>query len=89
MARFQATAPPQSWATKAAKAIDGSANKTFALLAVARAMKAAGDTAGATALAAEAEKTSAKIGDPEQQKEALQEVRAVQAEGRKASGEQR
>jgi hypothetical protein len=76
-------------AAKAAKAIDGSANKTFALLAVARAMKAAGDTAGATALAAEAEKTSAKIGDPEQQKEALQEVRAVQAEGRKASGEQR
>ena len=66
-------------AAKAAKAIDGSANKTFALLAVARAMKAAGDTAGATALAAEAEKTSAKIGDPEQQKEALQEVRALQA----------
>jgi hypothetical protein len=76
-------------AAKAAKAIDGSANKTFALLAVARAMKAAGDTAGAAGLAAEAEKTSAKIGDPEQQKEALQEVRAVQAEGRKASGEQR
>ena len=66
-------------AAKAAKAIDGSANKTFALLAVARAMKAAGDTAGAAGLAAEAEKTSAKIGDPEQQKEALQEVRAVQA----------
>ena len=66
-------------AAKAAKAIDGSANKTFALLAVARAMKAAGDTAGAAGLAAEAEKTSARIGDPEQQKEALQEVRAVQA----------
>lgn len=66
-------------AAKAAKAIDGSANKAFALLAVARAMKAAGDMAGATALAAEAEKTAAKIGDPEQQKEALQDVRAVQA----------
>ena len=76
-------------AAKAAKAIEGSANKTFALLAVARAMNAAGDTAGAMALAAEAEKTAAKIGDPEQQKEALQDVRAVQAEGRKASGEQR
>jgi hypothetical protein len=66
-------------AAKAAKAIDGSANKTFALLAVARAMNAAGDTAGATSLAAEAEKTAAKIGDPEQQKEALQDVRGVQA----------
>jgi len=66
-------------AAKAAKAIDGSANKAFALLAVARAMKAAGDTAGATALAAEAEKAAAKIGDPEQQKEALQDVRAMQA----------
>jgi hypothetical protein len=42
-------------------------------------MKAAGDTAGATALAAEAEKAAAKIGDPEQQKEALQDVRAMQA----------
>ena len=42
-------------------------------------MKSAGDTAGAAGLAAEAEKTSARIGDPEQQKEALQEVRAVQA----------
>jgi hypothetical protein len=66
-------------AAKAARAIDGSANKTFALLAVARATKAAGDVAGATALAGEAEKAAAKIGDPEQQKEALQEVRSLQA----------
>jgi hypothetical protein len=66
-------------AAKAAKAIDGPANKTFALLAVARSMKAAGDTAGATALAAEAEKTAAKIGDPEQQKDALQDVRALRS----------
>ena len=66
-------------AAKAARAIDGSANKTFALLAVARATKAAGDVAGATALSGEAEKAAAKIGDPEQQKEALQEVRSLQA----------
>ena len=66
-------------AAKAAKAIDGSANKTFALLAVARAMKAAGDTAGAISLTAEAEKTAAKIGDAEQQKEALHDVRVLQA----------
>ena len=66
-------------AAKSAKAIDGPANKTFALLAVARAMKAAGDTAGATSLTAEAEKTAAKIGDAEQQKEALHDVRVLQA----------
>jgi hypothetical protein len=66
-------------AAKAARAIDGSANKTFALVAVARAMKVAGDATGASALAAEAEKTAGKIGDPEQQKEALQDVRALQA----------
>ena len=69
-------------AAKAARMIDGSANKTFALLAVARAMKVAGDATGASALAAEAEKTAGKIGDPEQQKEALQDVGARQA-GRK------
>lgn len=66
-------------AAKAARRIDGSANKTFALLAVARGMRAAGDANGAGALAAEAEKTAAKIGDPEQQKEALQDVRTLQA----------
>jgi hypothetical protein len=66
-------------AAKAAKSIDGAANKTYALIAVANAMVAAGDTKGATSLAAEAEKTSAKIADPEQQKEAVQDVRALQA----------
>lgn len=66
-------------AAKAARAIEGSANRTFALLAVATAMKATGDTAGAAAVAAEAEKTAGKIGDPEQQKEALQDVRTLQA----------
>lgn len=66
-------------AAKAARQIDGAANRTFALLAVARATKAAGDTAGARALASEAEKATAQIGDPEQQKEALQDVRGLQA----------
>lgn len=66
-------------AAKAAKQIDGAANKTFALLKVAAAMKAVGDLDGAAALTAEAEKSSAKIGDPEQQKDAIQEVRAMQA----------
>ncbi|MCE9632095.1 MAG: hypothetical protein K8S94_15445 [Planctomycetia bacterium] len=66
-------------AATAAKAIDGSANKTYALIAVANAMIAAGDKKGATALAAEAEKTGGKISDAEQQKDAMQEVRTLEA----------
>lgn len=66
-------------AAKAAKDIDGAANKTYALIAVANAMKAAGDRKGAAGLAAEAEKTASKISDPEQQKEAMQEVRTLEA----------
>jgi len=66
-------------AAKAAKAVDGSANKTYALIAVANALKAAGNSKAATALAAEAEKSAGKIGDAEQQKEAMLEVRTLQA----------
>jgi hypothetical protein len=66
-------------AATAAKQIDGSANKTFALLKVAAAMKATGDLKGAAGLTAEAEKSAAKIGDAEQQKDAMQDVRAMQA----------
>lgn len=66
-------------AAKAARQIDGAANKAFALLAVARATKAAGNPVDAKALAAEAEKAATKIGDPEQQKEALQDIRSLQA----------
>ena len=66
-------------AANAARAIDGAANRAFALLAVARATKAAGDGTGAATLATEAEKSATKIGDPEQQKEALQDIRALQA----------
>jgi tetratricopeptide (TPR) repeat protein len=66
-------------ATKAAKAVDGSANKTFALIAVANALKTTGNPKAAIALAAEAEKSAGKIGDAEQQKEAMLEVRTLQA----------
>ncbi|MFM7205652.1 MAG: hypothetical protein ACKO4T_03135 [Planctomycetaceae bacterium] len=67
-------------AAKAARTIEGAANKTFALLAVAKAMKAAGDPKGASGLVTEAEKSAARIGDPEQQKEALQEIRRQQGQ---------
>lgn len=66
-------------AAKAARAVDGSANKAYALLAVAKGMKAAGDTKTAATLAAEAEKSAAKVADPEQQKDAMQAIRAMQA----------
>ncbi|MFM7184084.1 MAG: hypothetical protein ACKO4Z_04835 [Planctomycetota bacterium] len=66
-------------AATAAKAVDGAANKTYALVAVAKALRAAGDMKTATALATEAEKSAGRIGDPEQQKTALLDVRALQA----------
>lgn len=66
-------------AAKAARQIDGSANKAYALIAVGNATNVAGDKKAAAALAAEAEKTTGKIADPEQQKDALQDVRALQA----------
>jgi hypothetical protein len=66
-------------AAKAARQIDGSANKAYALIAVGNAANVAGDKKAAAALAAEAEKTTGKIADPEQQKDALQDVRALQA----------
>jgi len=66
-------------AAKVAKSIDAAANKTFALVAVAKAMRSTGDRKGAAGLLAEAEKAAGKIADPEQQKEALGEVRRLQA----------
>jgi tetratricopeptide (TPR) repeat protein len=66
-------------AAKAARQIDSSANKAYALIAVGNAANVAGDKKAAAALAAEAEKTTGKIADPEQQKDALQDVRALQA----------
>jgi len=66
-------------AAKAARSVDGAANKTYALLAVAKACRAVGDTKTATTLTAEAEKSAGRIGDPEQQKDALLDVRTIQA----------
>ena len=66
-------------AAKAARQIDSSANKAYALIAVGNAANVAGDKKAAAALASEAEKTTGKIADPEQQKDALQDVRALQA----------
>jgi hypothetical protein len=66
-------------AATAAKSVDGAANKTYALMAVAKALRSAGDSTTATSLAAEAEKSAGRIGDPEQQKNALLDVRTLQA----------
>ena len=68
-----------SQAAEAAKGIDGAANRAFALVAVANVMNAVGDRKGAAALAAEAEKSAGKIADPEQQKDALQAIRVLEA----------
>ena len=67
-------------AAKAAKAIDDfPANRAYALVAVAKAFKANGDTKGAVALLADAEKSASKVGDPQQQKDALRAVRLLQS----------
>lgn len=67
-------------AAKAARAIDDfPGNRAYALVAVAKAFRAAGDTAGAKALLAEAEKAASKVGDPQQQKDALRAIRTLQA----------
>jgi hypothetical protein len=67
-------------AAKAAKAIDDfPGNRAYALVAVAKAFKAAGDQKGAAALLAEAEKAASKVGDPQQQQDALRAVRQLQA----------
>jgi hypothetical protein len=62
-------------AVKAARDVDTAANRTYALLAVGRAAKAAGDAKLAKSLAVEADKSATKIGDPEQNKEAVQAIR--------------
>lgn len=67
-------------AAKAARGIeDFPANRAYALIAVAKAFGSAGDSKRATALLAEAEKAASKVGDPQQQKEALRAVRGLQA----------
>lgn len=55
-------------------------NRTYALLAVAAAQLAAGDAKAAGSLLKLAEKSSAQVPDPEGQKNALEKVRALQAE---------
>lgn len=65
-------------AAKAARGIDGAANRTYALLSVGKAALAAKDKKLAKSLAADADKSAAKIGDPEQNKEAVQKVRAFE-----------
>ena len=65
-------------AAAAARGIDGAANRTYALLSVGKAALAAKDKKLAKSLAADADKSAAKIGDPEQNKEAVQKVRAFE-----------
>jgi tetratricopeptide (TPR) repeat protein len=71
-------------AAEAAKKIDekgmAAENRTYALLSVASAYLAAGDAKAATALLRLAEKSSSQVPDPEGQKNALEKVRALQAE---------
>ena len=67
-------------AAEAAKAInDFPANRAYALVAVAKAMVANGDTKAALQLLADAEKSASKVADPEQQKDAIKKVRMLQA----------
>lgn len=67
-------------ASEAAKAIDDfPANRVYALVAVAKALVANGDTKGALALLADAEKSASKVPDPEQQKDAMKTVRVLMA----------
>jgi hypothetical protein len=67
-------------AGEAAKAIERSENRAYALLSVARATSAIGDRKGAISLLKAAEKAAQKVGDPEAQKTALEKVRVLQAE---------
>ncbi|MFM7185539.1 MAG: hypothetical protein ACKO4Z_12325 [Planctomycetota bacterium] len=66
-------------AAKTAREIDGAANRTYALVTVGNALNSAGDRPGAATIAAEAEQAAEKIGDPEQQKDAVLQVRNLQA----------
>jgi tetratricopeptide (TPR) repeat protein len=67
-------------AAQAARAIDDfPANRAYALVAVAKAYRTAGDVQGARSLLAEAEKAASKVGDPQQQKDALRTIRQIQA----------
>jgi len=67
-------------AAKAAKAIDDfPVNRVYALVAVAKALVANGDTKGAISLLADAEKSASKVPDPQMQKDALKAVRVLQA----------
>jgi len=66
-------------AAKTAQAIDGAANRTYALLAVGNALKSIGDKSAARVIATQAEEAAAKIGDPEQQKDAIAEIRTLQS----------
>lgn len=67
-------------AAAAAKGItDFPSNRVYALVAVAKALVANGDTKGALTLLADAERTASKVPDPEQQKAAIKTVRVLQA----------
>jgi len=65
-------------AAEAAKGItDFPSNRVYALVAVAKALVANGDTKGALVLLADAEKNASKVPDPEQQKDAMKTVRVL------------
>jgi len=67
-------------AAAAAKEInDFPVNRVYALVAVAKALVANGDTKGALGLLADAEKSASKVPDPQMQKDALRSVRVLMA----------
>jgi len=67
-------------AGQAARAISGPENRAYALVSVARATGAVGERQAALVLLKEAEKSAGRVGDADAQKNALERVRAAQAE---------
>ena len=64
----------------AARAIAGPENRAYALVSVARASGALGERRAASGLLKDAEKSAGRVGDADAQKNALERVRAAQAE---------
>ena len=67
-------------AAQAARAIAGPENRAYALVSVARATGALGERQAALVLLKDAEKSAGRVGDADAQKNALERVRAAQAE---------
>jgi len=67
-------------ASTAAKSVERSESRAYALLAVAVASSAVGDNKQALSLLKEADKAADKVADPETQKTVVEKVRSMMAE---------